>query len=321
MNSRPTARLAPSPTGHLHVGHARSFLLAWLTARSRGGRVLLRMEDLDRSRVRSGMTETCLQDLEWLGLDWDGPILLQSDGQEQLMASAYQLERAGLAYACTCTRREIELARSAPHSGEESDSIYPGTCLGRYESLEAARRLSGREPALRLRVPSGSSITVEDTLLGTLTQDVSSTVGDFPLSSRDGQVAYQLAVVVDDARQGVTQVLRGDDLWSSTPRQALLQEHLGLPRPEWIHVPLVTDDGGRRLAKRHDDLSLRGLREEGVSAERLVGWLARSVGQTVKGPIRPAELLPDFDLGRLPGAPVAFGEAALKELREAAPGP
>ena len=321
MSTGPTARLAPSPTGLLHVGHARSFLLAWLSARSRGGRVLLRLEDLDRSRVRPGMVEACLEDLEWLGLEWDGPMWLQSEGHDELFERARELERSGLAYACTCTRREIELARSAPHPGEESGAPYPGTCRGRYGSLEEARRRSGREPALRLWVAPGTTVTVEDALLGSRTEDVSLAVGDFPLTSRDGQVAYQLAVVLDDARQGVDEVLRGDDLWSSTPRQALLQELCVLPRPTWIHVPLVTDAGGQRLAKRHDALSLRALREEGVSAERLVGWLARSIGLDAQGSARAAELVPLFDLARLPRAPVFFGDATRKELREAAPGP
>lgn len=313
MTHELTGRLAPSPTGLLHVGHARSFLLAWWSVRARGGRLVLRLEDLDRTRVKPGLADACLRDLEWLGLDWDGAVEYQDERRAELFECARRLERAGLAYACTCTRHEIELARSAPHA-EEHVALYPGTCRGRYDSLEQARRHSGREPALRLRVEPGTLVTVEDVLAGPLTEDVSQAAGDFPITSRDGQVAYQLAVVLDDARQGVTEVLRGDDLLASTPRQALLQDLLGLGRPTWVHVPLVTDALGERLAKRHDALSLQALRERGVRADSLVAWIARSAGLEVQGPSSARAVLAHFDLACLPRRGVIFDERALVEL-------
>ncbi len=306
-------RLAPSPTGLLHLGHARSFLLAWCSVRSRDGRLKLRMEDLDLSRVRPQFVDQALRDLEWLGLDWDGPVEMQSDQIPAFQAVAQGLCERGLAYPCVCTRKEIENARSAPHHGEEGP-IYPGTCRDRYASLEEARRASGREPALRLRV-QGVRSTVTDQFAGSLTQDLERDVGDFPITSRDGQIAYQLAVVLDDARQGVTEVLRADDLLSSTPRQSFLQDLLGLPHPVWIHVPLVLDDNGQRLAKRHDSLSLAALRETGVCPRRLVGWIAQSIGLTGPSVASPCELLPDFELHKLPSTPVEFSPRLVPLLK------
>jgi len=307
-------RLAPSPTGLLHLGHARSFLLAWWSARARGGRVLLRLEDLDRARVKPGMAEACLRDLEWLGLDWDGSVVMQSAGEEHLRAAAASILERGLAYPCVCTRREVELAASAPHEGDGT-LRYPGTCRARFLSPAEAERESGRPAALRLRVPPGA-VAFEDALRGRVSFDVAREVGDFPLTGRDGQVAYQLAVVVDDARQGVTEVLRGDDLLASTARQVLVQEALGLPRPVWVHVPLVLDAAGRRLAKRADGLSLARLRAEGVSPRAVVAWAARSAGMECgDGAATPAELVASFDLARLPREPVRLAPEVLAALR------
>jgi len=311
--SAPVGRLAPSPTGRLHVGHARSFLLAWWYARKAGGELRLRMEDLDTTRVRPGMIEAAREDLAWLGLTTDGPELLQSTRAAALRSVAEELLGRGLAYPCTCTRREIELARSAPHAGEEG-AAYPGTCRGRFSSLEEARVVTGREPALRVQVPSGP-VRFQDRLRGDLEEDLSRTVGDFPVTSRDGQVAYQLAVVLDDAHQGVTQVVRGEDLLGSTARQAFLHDLLGLPRPEWVHVPLVTDEGGQRLAKRSDAEALSALREDGVRAEALIGWCARTLGLSVPGPASAEEVLEAFtaDIDVRRAAP--FGPEVSRELR------
>ncbi len=305
-------RLAPSPTGLLHVGHARSFLLAWWFARRDGGELRLRLEDLDAGRVRPGMVEAAREDLAWLGLDTDGPELLQSERAAELREAALDLQRRGRAYPGVCPRREIEAARSAPHPGEEGPA-YPGTCRGRFADLDEARRITGREPALRVRVPA-DPVRFRDRLHGELAEDLTRTVGDFPITSRDGQVAYQLAVVLDDAHQGVTQVVRGDDLLASTARQAFLHDLLGLARPEWIHVPLVTDEAGERLAKRHDALALARLRAAGLAAEALIGWCARSLGFDVPGAASAAEVLELFD-GELPSrTPTAFGRSALQEL-------
>jgi len=295
-------RLAPSPTGHLHIGHARSFLLAWLSVRSRGGRVLLRIEDLDRERVKPGYTDDVLRDLEWLGLDWDGPVQLQSENEPALHEAAQSLLDSGQAFPCFCTRKEIAL--SAPHASD-AEVRYPGTCRGRFASEREGEAALGRQAGLRFRCEP-EELTLEDAYLGPFTSNPGEEVGDFLIRRRDRAIAYQLAVVVDDARSGVTEVLRGRDLLSSTARQWLLQEVLGLPHPTWIHVPLVTDAESRRLAKRDGDTTLASLRERGVDPRALVAWLAASAGQTCTSHATPADLLPTFDLKLLPRADVVF---------------
>jgi glutamyl-tRNA synthetase len=292
-------RLAPSPTGRLHLGHARSFLLAWWHARSRGGRVLLRIEDLDRSRCRPEFAEACLRDLEWLGLDWDGAPLVQSAEQRPFEEACAKLESLGFAYACVCTRSEVAL--SAPHAGDE-EPRYAGTCRGKWRSIAEARAASRRDPSLRFRVPEGP-LAIRDELLGEHSIDVQREIGDFPIRRRDGAFAYQLAVVVDDARQGVTDVVRGADLWPSTARQAHLQRALGLPHPSWWHVPLVVDDSGERLAKRRGSLALTELRRRGIDPRSIVAWAARSAGFDCGERVSAAEIAPRFDLHRCTRAP------------------
>jgi glutamyl-tRNA synthetase len=291
-------RLAPSPTGYLHLGHARSFLLAWWHARSRGGRIVLRLEDLDVERVKPGMIEATLEDLRWLGLDWDGDPYVQSSGVAGIDATAKTLLDRGLAYPCVCTRGEILAAASAPHDGDNLP-IYPGTCRGKYATLEEAERAAGRPAALRFRVPD-KIVRIEDGLQGVHEYDARKLIGDFPISRRMGLPAYQLAVVVDDARQGVTEIVRGADLLESSARQWLLQDALGLPHPRWWHVPLVTDENGRRLAKRSDALSLARLRAAGVDPKQIVGWAARSAGVNVASATSACEVLPLFDIIRIP---------------------
>ncbi|HVZ36735.1 MAG TPA: tRNA glutamyl-Q(34) synthetase GluQRS, partial [Polyangiaceae bacterium] len=264
----PVGRLAPSPSGRLHLGHARTFALAWAHARSRGGRVVLRLEDLDQSRCRPEHVQRTFRDLEWLGIGWDGPVLHQSQRLEALREAAARLEQTGVAYRCICTRADLEQAVQAPQRGV-SELRYPGTC--RQRGLDRESAPVGRS-ALRFRVPEGS-ISFRDGIAGPQSFDVSAEVGDFAISSRSNVPSYQLAVVVDDAEQGVTEVFRGDDLLSSTPRQILLQQALGLARPEWFHAPLVLDEQGRRLAKRADDLSLESLRDAGVDARAILGWV------------------------------------------------
>jgi glutamyl-tRNA synthetase len=301
-----TGRLAPSPTGYLHLGHARSFLIAWWRARSIGGRLLMRMGDLDASRARPEFEAAALRDLEWLGLDWDGPVVRQSERSAGYYAALESLSKQGLLYACTCTRRELELAAGAPQAGDDT-LAYPGTCRGRYASAQAAEDESGRAAALRFQVQAGR-VEFRDGLAGPQSFEVAREVGDFPVCQRDGTPAYQLAVVVDDAAQGVTEVVRGDDLLSSTARQILLQRALGLDPPAWFHLPLVHDAGGRRLAKRSDDLSLASLRAAGVDPRRIVAWVARSAGMEVDPGLRAEDCLPHFDLDRLPGTGIRLGE-------------
>jgi glutamyl-tRNA synthetase len=299
-------RLAPSPTGELHVGHARSFLLAWWSARSRGGEVQLRIEDLDGDRSAPEFVDGIVRDLEWLGMDWDGPPLVQSAGLERIRAGLDQLIDRGLVYPCTCTRREAREAASAPHEGYGGEPAYAGTCRGRYASLEAAEAESGRKAAWRFRVPD-EPVAFEDRFLGALSIDLGIAGGDFVVARRDGLPAYQLAVVVDDAAGGITEVLRGDDLVTSCARQALLIDHLGLRRPTWVHVPLVVDAHGERLAKRVSSLSLAHLRASGVRADELIAWASTSSGQHLprhRGRLRAADLLASFDLAALPHQPV-----------------
>jgi len=308
-------RLAPSPTGRLHLGHARTFLLAWWSIRSQGGKIVMRMEDLDGPRVQPGLADAALRDLSWLGLDWDGPVLMQSSGARRLELAAHQLVERGLAYACVCSRSDIRTASSAPQQGD-TEIRYPGTCRSRFASLTAAKQATGRDASLRFRVPEGP-VEIRDGFAPARTFDPSAEVGDFMVARRDGVAAYQLAVVVDDAHQGVTEVLRGDDLLASTARQWQLQRALGLPHPRWIHVPLVVDEHGRRLAKRADDLSLGELREHGTDPRAIVSWVAGTAGMAAPARVTPQEALGSFDLSSLPREPVRLDPAQIKLLREA----
>lgn len=297
----PIGRLAPSPTGSLHLGHARSFLLAWWSIRAQGGQVLLRMEDLDSGRARPELADQAMRDLEWLGLDWDGEPRFQTSDTTPYGRALERLLDSGQAYPCTCSRRAVLDALDAPHAGGEVR--YPGTCRGRWTSVRAAVETSGGAAGVRFRVPEGP-IRWHDDVLGSQVHDPSAEVGDFLIARRDGAWAYQLAVVVDDARDGVTEVLRGDDLAPSAARQRLLQEALGLPRPRWLHVPLVVDEQGRRLAKRDADLALATLREARVDPRALVAWVARSAGWEVPARSTAGEVVAAFDLETLPRRPV-----------------
>ena len=297
-----TGRLAPSPTGVLHLGNARSFLLAWLSVRSRAGRILLRIEDIDGPRIKVEATDQAIEDLRWLGLDWDGDVWVQSRRLEHYSAAVDRLAAAGLVYPCVCSRKEVEQAASAPHEALAADGLqYPGTCRGKWQTREEAKAATGREAAMRFRVDADAVEFVD----GWLGPQPGPVAGDFVVQKRCGGPAYQLAVVVDDAAQGVTEVLRADDLLPSTPRQLLLYQALSLKPPKFLHVPLVTGEDGLRLAKRHGDTSLRYLRSQGVSAEQLVGYLAFLCGLRSRGSrCTAAELLADFDLSRLPKGPV-----------------
>lgn len=306
-------RLAPSPTGYLHLGHARSFLIAWWHARSRGGRILLRMEDLDGERMKPGMIDAALDDLRWLGLDWDGEPWLQSRSVDAINSAASDLLTRGLAYPCICTRKEIQAAMSAPQ-GNIAEPIYPGTCRGRYQSIAAAEKAAGRPAALRFAVPE-RLIRIEDGIQGVHEFNARAVIGDFPILRRLAMPAYQLAVVVDDGRQGVNEIVRGADLLESCARQWLLQDALGYEHPRWWHVPLVTDAAGRRLAKRSDDLSLAQLRRAGADPRQIVAWVARSVGIQVSVPVTAREIIGQFDIARLPRSEVRVTAADVNHLR------
>jgi glutamyl-tRNA synthetase len=293
-------RLAPSPTGALHLGNARTFLVNWLMARQKGWRVLLRIEDLDGPRVKAGADRHAMEDLRWLGIDWDEGPVYQSSRAAVYRRAVDRLLSDGRAYACVCTRKEVELAASAPHS-EDGAAVYPGTCRGRFASAAEARAAVGRAPAIRFQVPA-ETVEFTDAFRGVCRFDAARELGDFVIQKADGTAAYQLAVVVDDAEMGVTHVVRGDDLVDSTPRQLLLYRALGLAEktPKYWHLPLVVGTDGKRLAKRHGDTRISHYRERGVSAERVVALLARWSGMDVREEIPVRELIRRFDLHRMP---------------------
>jgi len=298
---RPTVgRLAPSPTGALHLGHARTFLIAWLAARAAGGRVVLRIEDLDASRARDDAVSGAVADLQWLGLDWDDGPYVQSGRISGYRRSLGRLIEADRVYPCTCTRADIARAASAPHAGEEGPS-YPGTCARR--SAGDAGSLGDRPYTWRFRVPPGQ-IRWEDLVGGTTGDDPLVTGGDFVVARSTGEISYQLAVVHDDAAMGVTQVIRGDDLRPSTPRQIRLYRALGWAEPAFGHVPLAVGPDGRRLAKRDGSIKIAAARAAGVDPRRLVGWLARACGWSGDvEPSRPADWIGRFDLAKVPEGP------------------
>jgi glutamyl-tRNA synthetase len=291
-------RYAPSPTGRLHLGNARTAVLAWLQVRSVGGRFVMRVEDLDPQRSKPEHERRQLEDLRWLGLDWDeGPDVggphgpyRQSERGEHYEAALARLD----VYPCTCTRKELRETASAPHGAEP---VYPGTCA-------SGPSHPGRPASLRWRIPD-ARVCFVDAILGPRCQDVREEVGDFVLRRADGAWAYQLAVVVDDAAMQVTEVLRGADLWESTPRQILLQRMLGLPTPSYAHVPLVVGPDGEKLNKRHGAPDLSALREAKVDSRLVVAALARSAGLLDAGieRVTPAELIPSFDVAKLPREP------------------
>ena len=404
----PITRLAPSPTGALHLGNARTFLINWLLARQRNWKIILRIEDLDGPRIKAGADKQAIEDLQWLGLDWDEGPIYQSSRTEKYTAAISRLLAAKVAYPCICSRSEVAHAASAPHA-EDASSIYPGTCRGKFKSMEEAQQISGRPPALRFAVaaltgdatfkfqfdpdfreaaaarnqlvaelekrrfsedaifqfklsleevliqviklghPSNPfrGVTIDcqiknrtvnftvtyqdgqvsrfdisdssphtsaqvqftDEFAGPQQFDVAAQLGDFVIAKNDGTPAYQLAVVVDDAEMGVTDIVRGDDLLDSTPRQILLYEALGLKDkvPNYYHLPLIKGPDGRRLAKRHGDTRLSYYRNLGVPPSRILTLLARWSGIPEADNI--THLLNHFDLSKVPRQSITFTAA------------
>jgi glutamyl-tRNA synthetase len=310
-------RLAPSPTGAQHVGNARTYLIAWLSARSQGGRVVLRIEDIDSPRVKPGAAEQALDDLHWLGLDWDHGPIVQTERLPLYEAVLRRLQLAERVYPCTCTRSDVERAASAPHLDQEGP-VYPGTCANRRAA--DASSLGDVPCCWRFRLPRETPSFI-DGYRDLQQLDLHSLGGDFVVwkaprrPDKSDTPAYQLAVVVDDAAQGVMEVIRGDDLIPSTPRQLLLYDALQLTPPRFCHVPLVVGQDGRRLAKRHGDTRLSALREAGVRAELLLGLLAWSCGwlETVRA-VSTSELLPLFRLDTIPRHPFVLTPELLRTI-------
>ena len=294
-------RLAPSPTGALHLGNARTFMIAWLRARTCGGKVVFRMEDLDHPRDKPGAAASAVEDLRWLGFDWD---------EEHVQSERRAVYRAALArldaYPCVCSRKDVERAQSAPHAGEQL--FYPGTCRGRFASwAAAAAACAPRAPCWRFRVPEGTVVRFDDAFAGPCEQDVSRTLGDFPLARDPDGAGYTLAATVDDLAMGVTEVVRGDDLLPATPPQILVARQLGHPPPAYCHVPLVVGPDGRRLAKRHGDTRLAAFRAAGVAPETVVGWLAATCGWNAKKtPTRLQSLIGRCPLETIPREAVVW---------------
>lgn len=303
----PTTRLAPSPTGALHLGNARTFLLTWAIARQRGWRLVLRVEDLDTPRVKPGVIDLTIDLLTWLGLDWDtGPFIQSADPAPHLDAIT-ALARENLAYSCDLTRSQIEAAASAPQEGAH-DTPFPASL--RPASMPGD--FSDTSPSWRFVTPPGRT-TFTDVFAGPQAFDVSTIVGDFILWTRrdiekPGQPSYQLAVVVDDARQGVTHVVRADDLLDSAARQLLLYRALNLtPKPTYLHLPLVRGSDGKRLAKRHGDSRLDTYRALGVLPERVIGLVAFWSGIAPhRRPLSAAEFRDALRLDTVPRYPVTF---------------
>ncbi len=337
---RPRGRLAPSPTGALHLGNARSFLIAWLSARSRGGTLALRMEDLDHPKVKPGAATAALEDLRWLGLDWDeGPDVggacapyTQSERLPLYARALALLQLSGRIYPCVCTRRDVEHGQSAPHA-DEAGARYAGACRGRFTTYEAAcqwrRARMGLPPAAQLapaqlpawRFRAAGETSFEDGFHGPQRADTASSDGDFVIARHPRGAGYMLAVVVDDAAMGIDEVLRGDDLLPATHRQLHLFRALGLKPPRFTHLPLVVNEEGRRLAKRHGDTRIAALRRQGVPAAKVVGLLAWWCGWAGWGEeLLPRDLLPRYDLARLPRRPAVL-DARVRDYLQIRPSP
>ena len=301
-----TGRYAPSPSGRMHLGNLMCCLLAWLSAKSKGGQVLLRIEDLDTVRCPRVYADAIVDDLAWLGLAADGPTPTVYQSERSGIYQQYYdvLLKKGLVYPCFCSRSQLHAA-SAPHRSD-GQVVYAGTCRG-LSDAEIARRSLTRAPAFRVQVPD-EEIAFTDGHLGRYAENLARDCGDFYLRRADGVFAYQLAVVVDDALMGVTEVVRGSDLLSSTPRQLWLYRELGLTAPQFYHLPLLLAPDGRRLSKRDGDQSLENLRAR-YTPQEIIGKLAYVCGlQDTPAPVSPQELVPGFSWDKVPKQDILLPE-------------
>ena len=295
-----TGRFAPTPSGRLHLGNVLCAMLAYLSARTQGGRFLLRIEDVDVPRCPRRLAQRCIEDLSWLGFDWDGPIIWQSERAESYRRALAALAERGLTYPCFCTRAELH-PENAPNLGD-TQVVYNRRCASLTSEEISAKKLL-RRPAIRLRVPD-ADVRFTDCLQGEVCENLERDCGDFVLQRSDGLFGYQLAVVVDDADSKVTEVVRGRDILSSTPRQIYLQRCLGYAQPDYIHIPLLTDADGRRLAKREGDTDLTALSRK-YTAEELIGLLACAAGLLEEPrPSTLKSLIPLFDWHKVPASDI-----------------
>lgn len=313
-------RFAPTPSGLMHIGNAWTALLSWLQIRQAGGQFVLRMEDVDKPRSKPAFAEQILEDLRWLGIDWDeGPDVggsyapyTQSEREEMYEAALQRLIREGWLYPCYCSRAELMAIASAPHGLSSEGPVYPGLC--RPLTAEERRAKSAvKDPSYRFAMPD-RPIAFDDLIAGHQHFDAGFG-GDFVVKRADGIIGYQLAVVVDDAAMEITDVLRGRDLLDSTPRQLLLYEALGLQPPQFAHVPLICGPDGERLSKRDKSITLASIREAGTTAEQLVGVLAY-LGGMIDRPeaVQAGELLESFPIEKVPKQPVVLSEGLLRRL-------
>lgn len=324
MTHEPTrirGRFAPSPTGRMHLGNALAALLCWLGARSAEGDVILRIEDIDPARSRREFAHGIMEDLQWLGLDWDegpgrgGPFgpYTQNERRALYDVAVASLKSRNLIYPCFCTRRELRKAASAPHRRNAGPG-YPGFCRDLSPEQIRERRATGRSPAWRFRFPE-EIVTFRDLCLGDVTLDTRELGGDFPVQRSDGVPAYQLAVVTDDIAMHVNQVVRGEDLLDSTPRQTCLYRAFNAQPPSHAHVPLLVDENGMKLSKRHHSLELAALRQQGIRPEAVIGHLAHLSGLADSPrPIRAAELVDGFDFSCLRRGPLVVSEGVEHSL-------
>ena len=304
-NTPPVGRFAPTPSGRMHLGNVFAALIAWLSVRSRGGSLVLRMEDLDTQRTSQEFAQILRQDLLWLGLDWDEETQPQSQRSEVYQAYFDDLAKRELLYPCYCTRSQLHSV-NAPHLSDGT-YVYPGTCR---DLTEEQKRGFSRQPAWRVKVPD-KIWQVDDLLQGTYRENLATDCGDFVVRRADGVYVYQLAVTVDDALAGVTEVVRGVDLLSSSPRQMYLQELFGFPHPEYGHVPLLMAPDGRRLSKRDRDLDLDALRQR-MTPQQLIGSLACTAGLLEKPEaISAKELAGEFSWQKLKKENICIDAALL----------
>ena len=308
-------RLAPSPTGAIHLGNARTFLVNWALARQQDWQIVLRIDDLDGPRVKQNADQQAIEILSWLGCDWDEGPYYQSQHRSQYRDSLSQLCKLGIIYACRCSRSQIEAAQSAPHA-EDHELRYPGTCRPTTPVGVDPAMLDDPELSWRLRVNSHLT-TVDDLFAGNQAFHVSHEVGDFAVATKGGAPSYQLAVVVDDHLQRIDQIVRGDDLLSSTARQAIVRDRLELgPPPKYWHLPLVRGEDGRRLAKRHGDSRLQHYRSLGVPAARVRGLLAEWCGCGPRREMSCDEFLAIFNIKHVSPEPIVFRPADDHWLRQ-----